>query len=44
MKKYTAKIWSGTPIVVTAKNKKEALEKIRAYKPETKLADIMRHN
>lgn len=43
MKKYTAKNYSGRTVVVTAKNKKEALQKLRVHLPETKLADVILH-
>ena len=44
MKKYTAKICKNeTPIVVSAKNKTEAFEKIKAHRPDTKFSEIVRH-
>ncbi len=44
-KKWTAKTTKNeTPIVVTANSKKEAVEKIQEHRPETKAADVIRHN
>jgi hypothetical protein len=43
MKKYTAALTKNeTPIVVSAKNKRDAFEKIKAYRPETKFSDVVR--
>lgn len=43
-KKWTASVINQTPIVVTANSKREAWEKIKAHRPETKLADVVRFN
>jgi len=45
MKKWTAKLTKNeTPIVVTANSKTEAVEKIKAHRPRTKAADVVRFN